>query len=221
MFANRVSPPTGGVCLAYRMEPIAGRSRYDVSVCHSLAKVRASSASFTTSMISGWPSGPRTNLSMARVPNRRANALWASTSSDCSRKNRTWRSSHARRSSATVSSPSGRDRSSPETSAPIAGESGWIRKCLYSLIPIRREGAPVLCNGGRSGIPQQRPPRHPATVTPRRPTTATATASHNSDHSPLPGTASVPGSGRPVAPRVAGPPSRRAVTAPAPVSRTR
>ena len=53
MFANIVSPPSGGTSRATSIVPIGGRSRYTVSLCQMPPKFTVSCGSFVTAMISG------------------------------------------------------------------------------------------------------------------------------------------------------------------------
>src|SRR5438093_853664 len=61
MFANSVSPPTGGTSRASSMLAMGGTSRYAVSECQTPPKLIRSCSSFTTGMISGYSSSPFTN----------------------------------------------------------------------------------------------------------------------------------------------------------------
>ena len=72
MFANSVSPPTGGTSRASSMLAMGGTSRYAVSECQTPPKLIRSCSSFTTGMISGYSSSPFTNGYSMISPKRRA-----------------------------------------------------------------------------------------------------------------------------------------------------
>src|SRR5262245_39693163 len=153
--AKHMSPPTGGSSTARRIEPIGGLGMNVLSLCHSSAPSPFGLTwSSTVTLGRSWyfvASGGR-----LRGPNRSANARCDSSSRCWSRKKITPWSSSAWRISATLSSLSGSEMSTPWISAPITAVTG-----LISIVPI---ASPSLV---RSGVPVP-PPAAGDNVSPLR-----------------------------------------------------
>src|ERR1700722_2422223 len=134
---------------------MAGVCRKVTSVCHQLARSTLPSMARTSRLSSmegstGWAS--------VTVPNWRAKAACWSAVRDWSRKKMTWCVFRASRTAATTSGAIGSAMSTPEISAPMAGERGWtlreVARVTGQLCPSRIgvvDAAPGPSGHGHAG----------------------------------------------------------------------
>ncbi|CAM5673732.1 hypothetical protein STENM327S_09287 [Streptomyces tendae] len=128
MSAHIVSPPNGGTSRSWSTAPSAGRSRKVTSVCHTFSYVGAAPAPLANRTTSSLEPAASSGL-VSNSPQFRAKSRCCSEVRCWARKNSTFHSSRARFNSSRSTGVSGRERSTPRSSAPMVRACGTTSKC--------------------------------------------------------------------------------------------